>query len=123
MTPAAVDAEPYRAWRNKRAIWSWSLYDFADSAVHHAGHHVRLRDLFHAGDCGRPDRGTALWSRGVTITALIVAFCSPLLGALADRGGYRKLFVLVSTLDLRRRDRGAVQRAAGAGASPRSCSS
>jgi UMF1 family MFS transporter len=41
--------------------------------------------------------GTVLWSRGVTITALAVAFLSPLLGALADRGGYRKLFLLVTT--------------------------
>lgn len=42
--------------------------------------------------------GTTLWSRGVTITALIVALASPFLGALADRGGYRKAFVLVATV-------------------------
>jgi UMF1 family MFS transporter len=39
-----------------------------------------------------------LWSRGVTITALVVAICSPVLGALADRGGFRKRFVLVTTI-------------------------
>ncbi|TNF73425.1 MAG: MFS transporter, partial [Acidobacteria bacterium] len=41
--------------------------------------------------------GTALWSRGVTITALVVAFLSPLLGAVADRGGYRKAFLMLTT--------------------------
>ena len=34
-----------------------------------------------------PELGTVLWSRGVAITAIIVALLSPFLGALADRGG------------------------------------
>jgi UMF1 family MFS transporter len=42
--------------------------------------------------------GTVLWTRGVAITALTVAFLSPLLGALADRGGFRKLFLLIATV-------------------------
>jgi MFS transporter, UMF1 family len=42
--------------------------------------------------------GTALWSRGVTATALIVALSSPLLGAWADRGGHRKALLAVSSL-------------------------
>ena len=41
--------------------------------------------------------GTALWSRAITITALIVAFLSPLMGAIADRGGYRKTFLMFWT--------------------------
>jgi UMF1 family MFS transporter len=42
--------------------------------------------------------GTVLWSQGVTITAITVALLSPILGALADRGGYRKLFLLLATV-------------------------
>src|SRR4029077_14102602 len=34
----------------------------------------------------------------VSVTAVIVALCSPLLGALADRGGYRKRVLGVATL-------------------------
>jgi UMF1 family MFS transporter len=45
-----------------------------------------------------PIAGTVLWSRAIALTAVVVAVCSPILGALADRGGYRKLFVLLSTL-------------------------
>ena len=98
MNSAAVDAEPYRAWRNKRAIWSWSLYDFANSAFTTLVVTFVYATYFTQAIADDPVHGTALWSRGVTITALIVAFCSPLLGAIADRGGYRKLFVIVSTL-------------------------
>ena len=98
MNSAAVDAEPYRAWQNKRAIWSWSLYDFANSAFTTLVVTFVYATYFTQAIADDPVHGTALWSRGVTITALIVAFCSPLLGAIADRGGYRKLFVIVSTL-------------------------
>lgn len=98
MNAAAVDAEPYRSWRNKRAIWSWSLYDFANSAFTTLVVTFVYATYFTQAIADDPVHGTALWSRGVTITALIVAFCSPLLGAIADRGGYRKLFVVVSTL-------------------------
>tara|TARA_B100000212_G_scaffold108723_1_gene80831 strand:+ start:25421 stop:27148 length:1728 start_codon:yes stop_codon:yes gene_type:complete len=38
--------------------------------------------------------GTFLWSIGIAITALFVAFVSPLMGALADQGGYRKILLI-----------------------------
>jgi UMF1 family MFS transporter len=38
--------------------------------------------------------GTQQWSHAVSITAIIVALLSPLMGVLADRGGYRKMFML-----------------------------
>lgn len=41
--------------------------------------------------------GTLLWSRGITITAIVVAFLSPIMGAIADRGGYRKAYMLFWT--------------------------
>ena len=41
--------------------------------------------------------GTSLWSLGIAITAIFVSFLSPMLGALADSGGYRKLFLIIST--------------------------
>ena len=41
--------------------------------------------------------GTVLWSRGITVTAIVVALLSPVLGALADRGGLRKLMLAGST--------------------------
>jgi UMF1 family MFS transporter len=35
-----------------------------------------------------------VWTNAVAITAIVVALLSPLLGAIADRGGYRKRFLL-----------------------------
>ena len=93
MTPAtASSANP------RRAIWSWALYDFANSAFTTLVVTFVYATYFTQAIAEDPIRGTALWSRGVTITALIVALCSPVLGAIADRGGYRKTFVVVSTL-------------------------
>ena len=44
------------------------------------------------------DRGTVLWSRGITISSLIIALISPVLGALADRSGLRRRFLAAATL-------------------------
>ena len=42
--------------------------------------------------------GTMLWSRGITLTAILVAILSPIMGAVADRGGYRKLYLIFWTI-------------------------
>src|SRR5690606_40018654 len=81
----------------RREIWSWALYDFANSPFTTLVVTFVYATYFTQAIADDPIHGTALWSRAVTITALVVALCSPLLGAFADRGGYRKLFVLLST--------------------------
>jgi UMF1 family MFS transporter len=98
VTAAAVESTPYRAWPNKRAIWSWSLYDFANSSFTTLIVTFVYATYFTQAIADDPIGGTELWSRGVTITALVVALFSPVLGAIADRGGYRKLFVVLATL-------------------------
>jgi UMF1 family MFS transporter len=84
--------------KGPRAIWSWALYDFANSPFTTLVVTFVYATYFTQAIAPDPITGTALWSRAVTITALIVAVCSPLLGAFADRGGYRKAFVLAATL-------------------------
>jgi UMF1 family MFS transporter len=37
---------------------------------------------------------STVWTTAVAVTAIVVALLSPLLGAIADRGGYRKRFLL-----------------------------
>ncbi|MEM1057118.1 MAG: MFS transporter [Bacteroidota bacterium] len=88
----------------KKDVWAWSLYDFANSSfttlvvtfiygTYFTGYMALSPD-------GVPDgeMGTVLWSRGVAITAIVVALLSPFLGALADRGGARKRFLLATTI-------------------------
>jgi len=81
-----------------RAVWSWALFDFANSPFTTLVVTFVYATYFTQVIASDPILGTALWSRGVTITALVVALASPFLGALADRGGYRKVFVVVSML-------------------------
>src|SRR3970282_289273 len=81
-----------------RAVWSWALYDFANSPFTTLVITFVYATYFTQAIASDPIQGTALWSRGVTITALIVAFASPVLGAVADRGGYRKLFLVIATV-------------------------
>lgn len=80
-----------------RAVWSWALYDFANSPFTTLVVTFIYASYFTQAIAPDPIRGTALWSRAVALTALVVALLSPLLGALADRGGYRKLFLMLST--------------------------
>ena len=83
---------------NRRTIFAWCLYDFANSAFT-----TLVVTFIYAAFFTKviaPDEvtGTWLWSRSVSITAIAVALLSPLLGALADRGGYRKRFLGFFTL-------------------------
>jgi UMF1 family MFS transporter len=79
-----------------RPVWSWALFDFANSPFTTLVVTFIYATYFTQAIAPDPILGTALWSRGVTVTALVVALASPILGALADRGGYRKLFVVIS---------------------------
>jgi len=81
----------------RRAIWSWALYDFANSPFTTLVVTFIYSQYFVRAIAPDPIRGTLLWSRGVTITALVVALASPFLGAAADRGGLRKLFLVISS--------------------------
>ena len=85
---------PAKAQRGyDRAVWSWALFDFANSPFTTLLVTFVYATYFTQAIAPDPIRGTALWSRAVTITGLVVALSSPLLGALADRGGYRKRFL------------------------------
>jgi UMF1 family MFS transporter len=89
--PAASESTP-------RTVWSWALYDFANSPFTTLVVTFIYATYFTQAIASDPIAGTELWSRAVALTALIVAIASPLLGALADRGGYRKRFVAISVL-------------------------
>lgn len=82
---------------DSRAIWSWALYDFANSPFTTLVVSFIYAAFFTKVIAADEISGTALWSRGVTMTALAVAALSPFLGAVADRGGYRKAFLFMAT--------------------------
>ncbi|MBD3266930.1 MFS transporter, partial [bacterium] len=83
---------------NRRAVFAWCLYDFANSAFITLVVTFIYSTYFTRSIAGDVITGTALWSRGVTISSIVVALLSPFLGALADRSGHRKRFLLGSTV-------------------------
>jgi UMF1 family MFS transporter len=82
---------------NPRTVFGWVMFDFANSAYTTLVVTFVYSTYFVTTIAPDPVTGTALWSRGVTLTALCVAFLSPVLGALADQGGLRKQFLFMST--------------------------
>lgn len=81
-----------------KAVWGWALYDFANSAYTTLIVTFIYAVFFTQAIAPDGITGTTLWANGVTITAIVVALSSPFLGALADRGGYRRRFLITSTL-------------------------
>ncbi len=80
------------------AVASWCLYDWANSAFTTLVVTFVYATYFSQTFAEDADRGTALWSRGITISSLIIALISPMLGAMADRSGLRRRFLMVATL-------------------------
>lgn len=92
--PAAPGpARPHDA----RAVWGWALYDFANSAYTTLIVTFIYAVFFTEVVAPDSDTGTSLWGFAVTVTAIVVALSSPVLGALADQGGYRRRFLIIST--------------------------
>jgi MFS transporter, UMF1 family len=86
------------AGASKRAIYSWAFFDFANSPFTTLVVTFVYSTYFTQAIAANAIEGTLLWSRAVTITAVIVALLAPVLGALADRGGLRKRFIVIATL-------------------------
>lgn len=82
---------------NKK-ILAWSLYDFANSAFTTLVVTFIYSTYFTKVIAPTVLEGTVLWAQAITISSLLVAFFSPILGAFADQGNLRKQFLLVMTL-------------------------
>ena len=98
---ASSAPSPFRAAQTpgrRRTIWSWCLYDWANSAFTTLVVTFVYSAYFTAAFADDPGRGTALWSRGITASALAIAALAPIAGALADRGGRRRYLILCSLI-------------------------
>ena len=83
---------------DRKAIWAWSLYDFANSSFTTLVITFIYATYFVKGVAPDETTGSVLWSWGVvTPTAVVVALCSPLLGALADRTATRKRALILTS--------------------------
>jgi len=83
---------------DRKQVGSWAMFDFANS-VYPAVMTTAVFPVFYisvvVGDEGGV--GEWWWGRAVALSALLVATSAPLLGAIADRGGARKKFMIFYT--------------------------
>jgi len=81
----------------RKEIWSWCFYDFGNSAFTTLVITFIYSTYFTKAIAENEIDGTFLWSQAIAITAVIVSLLSPILGAIADKGGYRKIFLTLTT--------------------------
>jgi UMF1 family MFS transporter len=85
-------------FKNRRAVLAWSFYDFANQPFSTIIVTFIYSAFFVKVIASNDQEGTFLWTIVIAITAVVVSLLSPILGALADKGGYRKVFLILSTL-------------------------
>ena len=86
-----MTTQPY----DKRSVWGWALYDFANSAYTTLIVTFIFSEFFTRVIAADNVSGTVIWSRAVNISAIIVALSTPVLGAIADfsRDGFKQGYV------------------------------
>lgn len=82
----------------RRSTTAWAIYDFANSAFTTLVVTFIYATYFTKGIAPDETTGTDMWFTGITISALIVAVLAPFVGAMADKGGHRKRFLLGATI-------------------------
>jgi UMF1 family MFS transporter len=83
--------------KNKKKIFYWTLFDFANTAFYvivlTVGYPLYFKEVI----TQNSPNSDLLWGLSFSISMLIVALISPLLGAIADYGAGKKRFLLVFT--------------------------
>jgi len=96
---AMVEQTARAAWpRDRRAILSWCLYDWANSAFPTIIGTFIFSVYFARGIYGEETAGAASWAYALSLAGLIVALSSPVLGAIADHAGALKRWLGLFTL-------------------------
>jgi MFS transporter, UMF1 family len=82
----------------KRELWSWSMYDFANSGYTTVVITAIFNAYFVGVIAGGASWATLLWTTVFAISYLIVMLLGPVLGRAADRTASKKKFLLFSTI-------------------------
>ena len=84
--------------RETARLFAWALYDWANSAYFALIQTFVFAAYFTRQIAPDPNLGTTLWGNTIAAAGLLVALGGPVLGALADRGGPRRLLLIGLTL-------------------------
>ena len=83
--------------KNRKEVFAWSLYDFANQPFTTIIVTFIYSAFFTKVIAENEQVGTTMWANAIAISAIVVAVLSPILGAIADSGGYRKFFLILFT--------------------------
>ena len=83
--------------KNQKTILGWCFYDFANSSFTTIVVTFIYSAFFSDYIVGEASIGQVYWGNAITICAIIIALLSPIMGAVADQGGYRKSFLFFWT--------------------------
>ena len=89
MTAATLPA----AKASRRGLIAWCLFDWASSPTPTVVVTFVFAPYFARAIVGDEVEGTALWSWGIAVSALIIAVLAPVTGAIADAAGSRKPWI------------------------------
>ena len=84
-----------------RRIAAWASYDWANSAFTTIVVTFLYAEYFRSAivpDVPGGVSGSSIWAWAVSASAVFVALLSPIVGAMADRGGRRRFYLIISTL-------------------------
>ncbi len=94
----AAGPEDVAAGGGQRGVRSWMLFDWANQPFQTLILTFVFAPYFAAGVIGDPVRGQAVWGTASAVAGLAVALLAPVLGAVADRTGARKPWILAFSL-------------------------
>lgn len=78
---------------SRRGIWGWMFFDWAQQPFHTLIITFVFAPYFTSAVAPDPARGQELWGYATGIGGLLIAFSSPVLGAIADASGPRKPWI------------------------------
>jgi UMF1 family MFS transporter len=82
----------------RRAIWSWLFFDWAAQPFFTLVTTFVFAPYFASAVASTPAQGQALWGYATAAAGLAIAVLAPVLGAIADRTGARKPWILAFSL-------------------------
>lgn len=89
--PAALEQKAPQGL--KKSIFSWCVYDWANSAFSTVIITFVFSVFFMRGMVEDETHGSALWSYAIAVSGLCIAILGPVLGAVADHSGARKVWI------------------------------
>ncbi|MCB8840665.1 MFS transporter [Aurantimonas sp. VKM B-3413] len=94
MTSVSIgDQPPYRRPLRRPAVWGWMAFDFAAQPLFTVVITFVFGPYFVSQLAPDVATGQAWWAFAATVTGIIAACLSPLIGAIADRAGPRKPWI------------------------------